>query len=136
MIRFDIPGPPVGKARARVPRSGHAYTPAKTRQHEGYIRHLAALAMAGKAPLDGPVSVVVSVGVEPPRSWSKRKRADALAGRVLPIARGDIDNYLKSIMDACQGIVYRDDKQVVDVRAIKRYNDPSVTAISVQEYGS
>jgi hypothetical protein len=30
MIHLTIPGPPIGKQRARVCRSGHAFTPAKT----------------------------------------------------------------------------------------------------------
>jgi len=34
--------------------------------------------------------------------------------------RGDLDNYIKSIMDGLNGVAYLDDKQVLNIRANKR----------------
>jgi len=34
--------------------------------------------------------------------------------------RGDVDNYLKSLMDGLNGVAYDDDGQVVSVKAFKR----------------
>lgn len=34
--------------------------------------------------------------------------------------RGDVDNYVKSIMDGLNGVAYNDDGQVVNLKAYKR----------------
>lgn len=34
--------------------------------------------------------------------------------------RGDVDNYVKSIMDGLNGVAYLDDKQVLNIKAHKR----------------
>lgn len=132
MISFTIPGPPTGKGRPRMTRAGHAFTPAKTRRAEGFVQHLAAQAMDGRARLDGVALVMtVSIAVTPPASWSRRKIAEALAGAVRPTVRPDLDNAAKLIADACNGIVYRDDAQIVEMRLIKRYALEEATLVVV-----
>ena len=40
----------------------------------------------------------------------------------------DIDNYIKAILDALNGVYFKDDKQVVEVFASKKYsNTPSIS---------
>jgi Holliday junction resolvase RusA-like endonuclease len=34
--------------------------------------------------------------------------------------RGDLDNYVKSLLDGLNGVAYEDDKQVVNLKAFKR----------------
>jgi Holliday junction resolvase RusA-like endonuclease len=51
----------------------------------------------------------------------KKKQALAITGDVLPISRPDLDNYLKSGLDSINEIVVRDDSQIVEVSARKRY---------------
>jgi Holliday junction resolvase RusA-like endonuclease len=34
--------------------------------------------------------------------------------------RGDVDNYVKSLLDGLNGVAYDDDKQVVNLHAYKR----------------
>ena len=69
--------------------------------------------MDGARLLDGPLRVDVLAVFDIPASWSKKKRGEALAGRVWPTGRADIDNVLKAPLDAFNGIVWNDDKQVV-----------------------
>ena len=43
---------------------------------------------------------------------------------VYPIGRiGDIDNYVKFYMDCMNNVVYLDDSQVIELRAVKEYDD-------------
>lgn len=120
-ITFTIPGLPIGKGRARVTRTGHAYTPAATRSYETAIRFAAAEAMRGAAPIEGPVAVELLAQLPIPPSWSKRKQAAALTGELRPTGRPDLDNVLKAALDGVNAIVVRDDAQAVEFRCRKVY---------------
>jgi Holliday junction resolvase RusA-like endonuclease len=51
--------------------------------------------------------------------------------RDFPTVAPDIDNYLKSVLDAANGILWHDDCQVVDVRCRKRYCDSGSIIVQV-----
>ena len=122
-LTITLAGPPRGKGRPRFSRNtGFAYTPEGTRSYEGALRHEAAHVMAGRRPTDGPLAVSIVAIFAIPKSWSRKMRAAALAGDVWPTKTPDVDNLMKTI-DAMNGIVWRDDKQVVDARVMKVYGD-------------
>jgi Holliday junction resolvase RusA-like endonuclease len=56
------------------------------------------------------------------RSWSGRRRALAVTGDLLPTSRPDVDNYIKAGLDSLNEIVVRDDSQVVEISARKRFS--------------
>jgi Holliday junction resolvase RusA-like endonuclease len=129
VIAFTVPGQPVGKGRhrsvARKGKGGKTYianiTPDKTVNYEGLVAYAGQQAMAGRPVLDGAVSVVLRIAVQVPASWSKKKQAEALAGNVHPTTKPDIDNVEKAIFDGLNGVVWKDDVQVVQVVKSKRY---------------
>lgn len=114
-------GSPVPKARARVGRFGGVFTPQRTRAFESYVRLAAATAMNGRAPLEGPVRLEFRAELTIPQSWSRRKRAAAVTGDIRPSGKPDLDNLLKSALDAINTVVIRDDAQITEFRAVKRY---------------
>ena len=116
-----INGEPVAKGRPRMTRRGFTYTPAHTRKYEAHGRLAAQLAMDGRPPIEGPVRVELLAELPIPASWSNKKRARAITGDVLPIGRPDLDNFVKSAQDAINEIVIRDDSQIIEVSARKRY---------------
>ena len=119
-----IPGPPVPKGRPRLSTihgRARAFTPARTQRYEDLIRLEAGRAMEGRDQIDGALSAVVRVFVAIPASMPKRRRADAEAGLVRPVTRPDLDNYIKCL-DALNGIVFRDDSQIAEIIASKRYS--------------
>lgn len=133
-ISFVIPGAPVGKGRPKFARRGNfvtAYTPEKTASYENLVKVKAEEAMQGRALFEGAVSVEIALFVTPPASWSQKKQREALAGSVFPTSKPDADNVLKGIMDACNEIVFKDDKQVVDVVISKRYADIARAVVEV-----
>ena len=77
------------------------------------MRGLAALGSA--EPFAGPLAVTVVVFLRMPGSVPKRDRLTAV-----PVKRPDLDNYLKTLLDGCSPL-WRDDSQVVDLTARKRY---------------
>jgi Holliday junction resolvase RusA-like endonuclease len=124
VITFHIPGQPVGKGRARVSRRGgfaRLYTPEKTVSYEGLVALAGQQAMAGRPVIESAVSVVLRIAVQVPASWSNKKQAAALIGEVHPTTKPDIDNVEKAIFDGLNGVVWKDDVQVVQVVKSKRY---------------
>lgn len=134
MIQFTVPGQPQGKQRPRVGKvGGHArlFTPEKTASYEGLVALAAQHAMVGHELLEGPCDVTLDIVLQVPASWSNRKRLYALAGNLHPTTKPDIDNVEKAIFDACNGIVWHDDVQVVRVKKAKRYGPVPGVRVSV-----
>ena len=131
-IAFVIPGTPVGKGRPKFARRGAftvAYTPEKTASYENLVKVKAEEAMQGRQVIDGAVSVVIALYVTPPASWSLKKQRAALAGEIFPTTKPDVDNVIKGIFDACNEIVWKDEKQACEVRVVKRYAQTARAAV-------
>jgi Holliday junction resolvase RusA-like endonuclease len=68
-----------------------------------------------------------------PKSWQSAKKRLAREGKIRPAVKPDIDNLVKAILDALNGgIAYEDDKQIVELTAVKLYGDPR-TEIMLEE---
>lgn len=133
MIAFLVPGQPQGKGRARIVRIGgysRMATPEATVAYEGLVAHVATQARGDLPLIDGPVAMTLHLDCQVPASWSARKRAQALAGQVLPTTKPDADNVAKAISDGLNGVLWRDDVQVVDLVVRKRY--AAVPAVRVE----
>jgi Holliday junction resolvase RusA-like endonuclease len=133
MIIVELAGTPLGKGRPRFMRAtGHAYTPAKTRNFESNLLLAAQDVMAGRPPIEGPLYVRVVAHFPVPQSWSKKKRASALLGELWPTTRPDWENVAK-MLDAFNGVVWVDDAQVAEGLIIKRYSDRPRLRVEVSE---
>jgi len=128
-IYFVVPGQPYGKGRPRASSRGgfvRMYTPATTLAYEAEIARLAEMARGSWPVLATPMSLRVICHHAIPVSWSKRKQLQALNGEVIP-GKPDLDNVAKAVLDALNGVIYEDDKQVIRLVAEKRYSvDPRV----------
>lgn len=136
MISFVVPGNPVAKGRARsFVRNGHVahYTPEKTANYENLVKLMALECMVGKSLLDGAVSMRISLHVPIPSSWSKKKQEQARNGELRPLTKPDCSNVTKAIEDAMNGIVYVDDKQIVELSVSKYYSELPRAEIKVSE---
>jgi Holliday junction resolvase RusA-like endonuclease len=76
----------------------------------------------------------MSVFFAVPGSWSKKKRAQALAGAIWPTVKPDADNSLK-LTDALNAIVFCDDKQVVIATVFKCYSERPGLSIEIETMG-
>lgn len=125
-VQFVVPGDPVGKGRPRVSTiGGHArmFTPKKTASYEGLIAMVGTEAMGGRVLLECPVMVEMRIVLSVPASKTKKFKAQALAGEIFPTKKPDMDNVIKAIYDGLNGIVWKDDVQVVDAIVRKRYGE-------------
>lgn len=133
-VSFVVPGEAIGKGRPRVSTvGGHArmFTPKKTANYETLISMAAQQAMAGRELIPGPVMVEMKIVVAVAASWSKKKTAAALEGTVMPTKKPDADNVLKAICDGINGIVFKDDVQVVNVSLSKRFGETPGVSVRV-----
>jgi Holliday junction resolvase RusA-like endonuclease len=127
-LTFTIPGPMRGKGRPRFVRAtGRAYTPQETENAEAWVRQCAV--QAGAKPVEGPLALILCIFVDIPASWSKSKRAQAIAGEVRPTNKPDLDNIIKLIGDSLNGIAWVDDKQIVEIKAGRFYASASCTTV-------
>jgi Holliday junction resolvase RusA-like endonuclease len=121
-VTVVIAGEPVAKARPRLTRHGIAYTPAHTRKYEAHGRLAAQLAMGARPPIEAPVRLELVAELPIPGSWSGRRRALAVTGDLLPTSRPDVDKFIKAGLDSLNEIVVRDDSQIVEISARKRFS--------------
>ena len=130
-MEFTILGKVVAKGRPRFTRQGHTYTPKKTKDYEKLVK-LTAMDHFER-PLTTPLRVEITVCKTPPKNWSKKKKTDAIAGVIKPTVRPDVDNYVKSILDGCDGVVFEDDKQIVELVASKVYSEEDKAIFKIKE---
>ena len=77
------------------------------------------------------ISVDVEFNVKIPKSWTKKKKEEK--NRKYCDNGCDIDNYLKAILDSLNGVLFVDDRQVVEVYARKRYSDKPNIKFAMKE---
>jgi Holliday junction resolvase RusA-like endonuclease len=133
-ITIALLGVPVANARHRTTKSGHAYTPAKTADERTRLKLAAQQEMlaCSLTPFEGPVSVRHRIERPIPTTFSKKKRQSALLQDILPITRPDFDNYAKMV-DALNGIVWKDDSQVCFYAMTKVYSEQPKVVFQITE---
>lgn len=128
-MMFRVSGKAIPKERVRhrivQPKGGRAfvqaYTPKETRDYEDRVREIARAEWGDAEPSMRPIELQITIHVEIPESWPVWKRAAATRGEIVPTGGPDTDNVVKTISDAMNGVVYRDDAQVVTNDAVKLY---------------
>jgi len=136
-VVVEHPCEPRGKGRPRgrivKPKNGPAfisfYTDSDTENYEKALAWRARAAMRGKPPETGPVAIRVFAMMPIAKSWPNREKDAALAGTKFHMGTPDTDNILKAVLDAFNGIVFADDKQVVRHYCHKEYGEnPGIIA--------
>ena len=133
-VRFSIPGSPFGKQRpkfARVGRGVKTYTPDETVSYENLVKVMYQNTAKGFMFPDGTqLCVEITAYYEVPKSTSKKKAAEMLAGTIRPTKKPDFDNIGKIICDSLNKIAYHDDSAIVDAEVHKYYAEvPRVEVI-------
>ena len=139
-ISFQVPGKPQGKARARTYYNANARkhvstTPDNTVLYENFIKERF-LQVAGGFYLEAgkPVTLRIVARFLPPKSKSKKVQQQMVDGEILPLKKPDMDNIIKVVADALNGVAYHDDTQIVMVIAKKAYSALEGLDITVEEY--
>lgn len=136
-VTFTVPGTPQGKGRPRFG-NGRTYTPKKTLRYETLIREAYKLQSGtyfGEAPLRMRITAYFPI----PKSYTKKRRGEIVSGRQYPTKKPDGDNIEKAVLDALNGVAYKDDIQVIELTWSKRYalagDRSECLLISLEEVG-
>lgn len=138
-VEVVVMGEPVPQGRPKFSQvCGHvtARDPQKSRDYKAMVRSEAQrIYEADKAfrPIEGPCKLSLFVGRSVPKSWSKKKQAEAIKGNVLPTSKPDLDNYVKGILDAINTVIVKDDSRVVRIEAVKIYQTTPGVDIIISE---
>jgi len=135
-IHFHVEGDPKGKGRPRFSSAGkftRVYTDKQTLVYEAVIRFFAAEAMGSTDLLETPVSVFLYVRLPVPQSYSKKRTEACLSGLERPCKKPDIDNIAKTYLDAMNGVIFKDDTQVVDLHVKKVYSAVAGVDVAIME---
>ena len=128
-VKFTIPGPCVAKARPRFSsKTGRVYTPNNTHKYEKLVREC-----YGNRHFfdDDFIEIKITIKTEVPKSYNKRKREDALNGKIYP-TKGDLDNFTKTITDGLNGVAWRDDRYIYAITAEKIFAEESETIVEIK----
>ncbi len=140
LLAFTVPGEVRGKGRPRIVKIGafsRLAADKKTATYENLVALAAVAAMeeAGIAAqaFQGPVSVWMTARMVPAASASRKAREAMLSGETPPTKKPDFDNIAK-VCDALNGVVWRDDAQVVDFAIRKRYAETPGLDVLIRPY--
>lgn len=132
-IKLLIPGKPLGKQRPRVLKNGTTYTPKKTVNYETLIKELYATEYRLEKPKEGPLKMKITAYFPIPKSVSKVKATSMERGHIRPTKRPDVDNIIKIVADALNGLAYKDDSQIVSCCLEKYYSSIPRVQVEIEE---
>lgn len=131
VIDFTVPGEAVPFARAGGGRNVPRFTPKKQRNYMGAIKLFAQSAMAGSAPLEGPLQLSVLAVYLRPKSHTRKQRE--ATGAEWKTSKPDADNIVKLVKDALNTVAWRDDAQVACSHAWKKWGDLAFLRVRITE---
>lgn len=135
MIRFTVYGEPKAQGRPRFARRGNfvtTYDPKDSREYKDTV-YSVALQHRPPSPLEGPLEVYIDCYRSIPKAFSQKKVMAACLGEIKPTSKPDVDNYAKGIKDALNGLVWKDDSQIVLLQVRKLYSQTPRVEIAVNE---
>lgn len=133
LVINEIPQP---QPRPRITVRGkyaHAYEPKSITEYKRLVAGKYRSEHKQQLPLTGALSVDVRFYRPIQKSISKIERQRRLLGESLPTVKPDIDNYVKAILDALNGLAFQDDSQIAVLYARKIYSDKPRTEIEITE---
>lgn len=144
LIKITIPTAPVAQARPRavnMARRRNYYKPGKpqiilydpinVKRFKQLLGYYVREHYAGE-PLVGPLRVTITFYREIQKSDSLKKQQAKDAGLIRPTHKPDVDNYVKSSLDALNGVLWADDSEIVEFAAGKYYSKHPHIEIEVE----
>ena len=133
-LEITIKGKPVSQKRHRHTKKGFTYDPSKGEKSDFIVLLHES---APKQPLGGDIFLQAYFYLPRPKKHFRTGKFSGVLKKDIPLyckTRPDLDNYLKFVMDCCNGVIWIDDSQVVRVMMSKSYSIEPRTELIIEEY--
>ena len=133
-LKFDIK--PMAKQSFRTTRTGQKYLDASVIRYRKAIRNMAIAQMRNQKAekIEGAVNMNIIYAFRRPKSLSKKERNEIDGGKNIPkTTKPDIDNLTKAILDALNGIAWKDDAQVTQINIQKVWSAKDQIEVEIWE---
>jgi Holliday junction resolvase RusA-like endonuclease len=134
MLAFSCPGVPAPQGSKKAVRHRHTgrimLLESSKRLHpwrESVAAAARAFRPAQEALLEGPLIVDVVFSMPRPKSHYRASGELKPSAPRWPSSKPDVDKLVRAVLDSLTGVVWRDDSQVVELRAVKQYGEPGVS---------
>ena len=117
-VSFSVNTEPYPQPRPRVARGGGVYEPERVVEYKKMLGIAGRLAMRGRPLFATPVTMTVAI-----------RRNIKIDSRRF----GDIDNHLKAVFDALNGVCYTDDALICGVRATKEKSAQTGVDVTIED---
>ena len=137
MIHFKIEGRAQPQGRPRAVRMGagvRMYDPPKSKAYKQMVAAVVRSHMNinGIQTITAPIAVHLNFYFTPPKSYSKKRIQAIEAKEELFTKKPDLDNLAKSILDACNNLLFKDDSQIIGLTIGKHYGHEDYVDVKVQ----
>ena len=136
-IHFVIEGRGQPQGRPRAVRMGagvRMYDPPKSKAYKQMVAAVVRSHMNinGIQTITAPIAVHLNFYFTPPKSYSKKRIQAIEAKEELFTKKPDLDNLAKSILDACNNLLFKDDSQIIGLTIGKHYGHEDYVDVKVQ----
>ena len=128
-MKITIPGNPFSQKRHRT--NGYRRYDPSAKDKKTIRKQL--LPIKPPKPLESNLKVTIWAYFQTPKSWSKKKQKEVEG--TFRAKTPDVDNVCKILFDAMNGMIFKDDKQVVFCHISKYYSMNPRTEIEIKEIG-
>lgn len=129
MITLELFGDPIPQARPRFARKGSFVScyDNQAKVKEGYKWQLRS--QFREEPWEFPIALDIVFFMPIPKSSSGIKKRQMANGVIAHMKKPDLDNLQKFVLDCLNGLAFRDDSQISEIRAKKIYSNKPGTLI-------
>lgn len=131
-------GKPKGKARPRFVRTGNfvrTYNTKATVDYEELVKksfkeQLGRTYITNES-LDSEISVRITAYFKPNKSMSKKLKEEVIKHKIGYTHKPDCDNIAKIILDALNGLAFKDDNQITELKVFKIYGEEDKVEVEI-----
>lgn len=100
-------------------------------EYKSAIRMLSKFQYKGEL-IEGPIEVECRFYFAPPKSYTKTKLKQISSKQMLYTKKPDVDNLFKGVTDSLNGVIYKDDSQIVKATMYKEYSDKDSIVVEIK----